>query len=497
MSVYDARGNPLLTVYGKNGTALSQCYDKSGTALIDDESDYDIYENEYQHTILTARNAWSTKYRQDSENIVPFVLTTDQHRHLNATQGKKLYDYLAKAVKWSEVSASMNLGDTCGAVYNTGDLNAMLSSFANIPKAKSISVPGNHDVMAPKAEGSTYAYGTINAETFATLHSKYFDNSSYNGYSAFDTRGNEVLIDEAHKVKYVIVSAWYFGNTNVTSEEGEPYYWYLYPTSAWTWLLSTLSAVDDYDIVILSHVQSLMGTYRRYRPAVDGDDWVVSLQRLVQNQCTIYGIGLDDVFTARKNKTSGTITDYYGVTHSYDFSDCTSDLLCCLSGHAHGDYLSVFANSVPSYTFDAYGYDNHPFYFGNIDRENQLIELWKVDDANHIYHVEIPFEERYIPCTGLALDKTEVTLAVGEEVNLYPIISTEFENDGTYPVWRVSSWGTRVGATVSSAIAQASGYYDSSHPSGYAIVTAKQPGACTVHCSCGGYSAVCAVTVTE
>jgi hypothetical protein len=96
----------------------------------------------------------------------------------------------------------------------------------------------------------------------------------------------------------------------------------------------------------------------------------------------------------RKAKRAGTITDADGVTHSYDFAPCTTDLLCVLNGHEHLDSFAYSPDgTVPAVEFDAYRYDNRPLFFVNIDRTKQRLNIWKFDEANQIYNYQVPFRE--------------------------------------------------------------------------------------------------------
>ena len=380
MSVYDKTGTSLSAVYDKTGTALSSAYDKNGTVVFtsSDAPDYDHYDNEYQHKILQARDLWKTEYRADSD-IVPLVLTTDQHGYLNTTYGKPLYDYLALAMKWTEISASLNLGDVCAGKYNTTDLGNMLTALSGIPSAKKINMMGNHDVW--------YGDFVIDNSTFTTAQSTYFNNSSYNGNVRFENRGNEIMIDTAHNIKYVCVACWYY--------DDDVYYHYTYPEDAMDWLLTQLSANDGYDIVILSHIQPLATSRTWYTPAVDGGS--ASSEQKARNYSSVAPYGATGMFegllSARKNKTSGTVTDSDGVTHSYNFSNCTTDILCWLAGHEHLDSYAYDGGDVPVILFDAYRYDNQPFYLFNIDRTRERVNVWKIDDSPTYYNYQVPFTE--------------------------------------------------------------------------------------------------------
>ena len=379
MSVYNASGEPISTLYSSSGSELQQAYDINGNELFSGGSgDYDHWDTEYQHTILQARDAWKTEYRAD-DDVVPLMLSTDQHSRLKAST-KPTFDYLGLAVKWSEVSAMLALGDVCGNLYNLKDLNNMLSALEEIPADKKICLQGNHDNWLTTND-------PIDDTTFTEQQENFFNNSAYNGHSKYGNRGMEVMIDAEHKIKYLCIQCFYFtGGKNYT---------YSIPEGAMTWVLQQMSTVDNYDIVILSHIQPLGSSRTWYYPAVDGNEASSTTKTRNFSGVAPYGSTglLQGLAHARKNKLSGTITDSDGVTHSYDFSNCTSDLLCWLCGHAHTDSYSYDVGDVPVLIFDAYTYANYPIYMVNIDRTRSRVNVWKIDEANHIYNYQVPFTE--------------------------------------------------------------------------------------------------------
>lgn len=385
MSVYNINGAEINAVYSVQGQALSQCYDISGNELMGgDAPDYDEWSTEYQHTILQARDAWKTKYRADN-TVIPLMLHTDQHRYhryANAT-----FNYLSLAIKWSEVSALVNLGDTCGAVYSVDDLNHMQSCLAPIPTNRKIGVWGNHDCQHRCDDGSGYAYVALNDSEFTTLKTTYFDNSGYGDgtYHVYDNRNNEYVIDKAHGIKYCIFSAWYFG------EGGQPYHTPRLTSAAVEAWISMLSSVDDYDIIVLSHIEPYYYT-EWYHPAVDGESASIDTGSIDHISKSQPYTKVSQLIADRKAKTNGSIVDYDGVVHNYDFSNCTSDILCWFAGHEHRDNYQWSANNtVPVIILDAEGYDYHPIFMVNVDRTRQLVDVWKIDDSPTFYNFQVPF----------------------------------------------------------------------------------------------------------
>lgn len=385
MAIYSKRGGALASAYGVTGSSLSSAYSMDGTQVFGG-SDYDEWSTEYQHTILQARDAWKNEYRADS-TVIPLVLTTDQHGTLGTTFARDLFLYLALAVNWNECSACLNLGDVVASMYNETQLNAMVSTLSPIPKSKQINIIGNHDTCGDWINDSS-----LNAPTaqFWTSLLSYFDNSQYNGFTRLGTHQNaEYVIDQSRNVKYVIMGGWDY------DKQIGGYSHYLIDSANLEAIIDMLETVDNYDIVLLSHIQPFNGTLQGghdiwYKPAVDGsqassEDMVI--EPIVNRAETI----LNTLFTARKAKTSGTVYDSFGGSHSFDFTRCTSDLICGLHGHWHEDLYKWY--SIPTVLFDSMKYDTQPFFFVNIDRTRQRLNIWKVVDTPAIYNFQIPFAE--------------------------------------------------------------------------------------------------------
>ena len=387
MAVYDKNENALTAVFGIGGSSLQYAYDKNGVKVFGgSDSDYDEWETEYQHTILQARDAWKTEYRADS-TIIPLIIHTDQHCYLNSAH-KPTFDYLTRAIKWDEVSAIIGLGDVCGAVYNTGDLNNMVNCLSSLPSAKRIDIAGNHDCQLSKAEGSSYAYAPLTDELYHTLQDTYFNNSNYGGNNSnvrYGYKGMESVIDPLHHIKFCVFAVW------VT--RGDPWYHYYCDADSLDAMIAMLSDTSDYDIVILSHIQPYARQATWFAPPVDGNP-ASSSSVAARTGALGYGVQLDQLYADRKAKRAGTILDVDGVAHNYDFTQCTSDLICTLNGHHHADkYIYSPDGNVPAVLFDAYRYDNNPLFFVNIDRTKQRLNIWKFDMANQIYNYQIPFSE--------------------------------------------------------------------------------------------------------
>lgn len=375
MSVYNNLGE-VISPYDINGI-LCSAYDIYGNLLT---GDYNVATSDYERSILSARNEWIAEAREDS-SIVPLIVHTDQHGRLTANN--TLFPYLAKAVSWEEMSACIGLGDASN--YSVPAFQNMETCLSVIPKDKQINIWGNHDTW----------YGSVNdnilQEEHLTALNTYFNNSAYNGNHRYNDYGIEYMIDEERKIKYVVIGGWEYDH-NLGG-----YSHYNIGKDSMDYIIQMLSTKDEYDIVVLSHIQPFNNQTTSswtYPPAEGGSqggsggmEWNVGAV-VNRSETTI-----DQMLIDRQNKASGTVKDSYGNIHSYDFTNCTSNILCCFAGHEHCDKYMWQNNNIPIYLYDAYAYDKHPFYFVNIDRTKEQLNIWKVDDAPTVYNYQIPFNK--------------------------------------------------------------------------------------------------------
>lgn len=382
MSVYGKDGTELSAVYDKSGVSLSQCYAKDGTVIPlsgggggGTDDDYNEYYSDYQHEVLIARDAWKTQYRAD-QNIIPIILHTDEHALCTSSNqfSRTLFTYLDLAIKWNEISACIGLGDF--DMYYS-DYQGTFNLLARIPANKQINIWGNHDLW-----NFTDESGEQYVTDWDTFH---FDNSDYGDVSyEYDKKGNEYHIDEAHNVKYVCIAGWELDK----AKGGHSHY--CITSDSMESIIDMLEGTDGNDIVILSHccVAGEGEIGNRYNLGINDDDTfrdppTVTVGGRITDR--VADVSLVQMLVDRKNHTSGTITDSYGNSHSYDFSNTTGDVLCCFNGHGHWDaYGYTATGGIPVIMFDAYAYGKNPFYFINIDRTNETITEWKVlNDANN------------------------------------------------------------------------------------------------------------------
>lgn len=383
MSIYDINGNALSSVYDLSGVELQTAYDINGNVIYS-KGDYDQYENEYQHKILQARDEALTELRSD-DDVIFQIIHTDQHGKLLANN--TLFPYLGLALKWSEVSACIGLGDV--SHYSSSVFQNMRRCLDDIPVSKQINIWGNHDTWGGSRQlGDGYV---ASDDEFENVLSYYFSNSSYNGNITYNRYGIQSMIDSVNHIKYVVIGGWEYD-----ADLGGPDH-YVIGSDSVDYVIQMLNNTDNNDIVILSHIQPFKNNKGKstwtvpYEDACDGSglkEAGIATPDIVVNRNDTF---LDNLLIGRKNKTSGTVNDSHGGTHNFDFSNCTGDLLCCYAGHEHCNWYNHQNGNIPVVIYDAYAYDTHPFYFVNINRTQQHISVWRVDDTPQYIKWTIPF----------------------------------------------------------------------------------------------------------
>lgn len=376
MAWYDLEGNLLSKAYRFDGSALD------GSA--DDGSDNDdvIATTDYERTILSVKNSMMEEYDEDNA-IVPILISTDQHGYLNNAH-KHTFDFISRAFNWDKVSAILDLGDTCSGSYRETELTAFRNCVSSLPLNKQISVTGNHDVWlsgSVEINGTTYNMSVIDNDTLEYQRNTYFNNSAYGSDYEYKGMQLETMVDADRHIRYVCACGWNFPDGI--------YYHYNMTTKMVGDLIDMLSHVDDNDIIFLSHIQPILESKTWHHPAVDGGEETETTKSYGNTGTMAYKLSLQKLFSDRKAKRSGSITDAQGVVHEYDFTGCTSDFLCSLHGHQHFDnYTHV--DGLPIVLFDAYRYDNIPMFGVNIDRTKQRLNIWKFDEHSNIYNYQIP-----------------------------------------------------------------------------------------------------------
>ena len=300
----------------------------------------------------TAYSNMLEEYKKAPNSTIPFFISTDQHG-----RGLQQHRWVNNIDTDGVNMANINLGDTVMDSFSPVD---MKNFYGEIWQVKNyIGVPGNHEFKS-----STYTISDFDiSRAFCTTnYLRTLNPSTTNCYT---------VIDGLHNVKYVIIDE-YATNENKTS--------YTAGLTAKTaeWLIHELSADDGFDIVILKHWGLAASVETQYR---DRNGTVLSL--LLGDLAP----ELSAMLAARKNKISGTFTDVAGGSHSFDFTNCKTNLLCCLHGHTHNE-LYGYLNGLLCYCADWYG-NNHSCVFGLIDRVNNKLKIFKFDSTQVYDMLEI------------------------------------------------------------------------------------------------------------
>ena len=285
-------------------------------------------------------------------NKIPIIVHTDQHGRIGASN--QVMKLIGDMVNWYEVSKCINLGDTVADRFGTTALENYLSATKDsIPLSKRLDVYGNHDVW-DSDDSQKY---TVDQKRL----SPYFKNIYARRHG---NNGYFTVVDDYYNVKYLVISDLEYPDTNYSTRR--------ITTAQAKFIVSELSADDGRDVVLVSHVPldsdevtSRDSTYQAYSEKFLSD--------------TTAHNNFMTMIAARKNKTSGTFTDSEGVSHAYDFSNVSGDLLMSLHGHAHFEAYRTFENSITEFIFD--WFDGNTFYFAYIDRKEKKFKVWK-NEAN-------------------------------------------------------------------------------------------------------------------
>lgn len=347
MSVYNKGGTSLPAVYNKNGRSLSEAYDLQGNLIFGGEEPWNPTTLNYDTNFLinsawltsatTARDAIKALY-QSSADAVPFFIMTDGHGRYN--EGNKGCHNLAESTM--RYIPNIQLGDYA-SYYNYG---ANPTNHANSSAGISnyICAMGNHEFMS---------IDSGDVPVLSTLVDSYVPSGAVVGSSTY---GYYKKLDNKYNIKWLVTQPHIpdAGNssgflTKMTSDQ-------------YAWLIDELSADDGYDIVLIQH-EGLNGTYTKG----DGTTYVVNYP----------AIDINSIVSARKAKTSGSYTDSYGVTHTYDFSGCTSDFLCSLHGHWHASsYMAKTVLGFPVYAGKDFTGQGDSCY-GLIDRDGGKLHIYE------------------------------------------------------------------------------------------------------------------------
>lgn len=332
------------------------------------------------------KNEVMDEYKGNIDKI-PFILCTDPHGSLSSYPA--VFQAISSCVNWYDVSKFFNLGDTVTSTWGTftestdefttnWQLESMINMFAPIPMDKQVNVFGNHDTWCRKSGENGYRKIPLN------LLAPYFRNAQGHRMS---NGGYFSVRDDYFNVKYIVVSGFEYptgDDQSITVETAS--------TKQIAWLINELGIDDGYDIVMVCHEplfpdwagRSFESQYAQPSPSATS----------INNSNRWAWLNTDDIFLARKNKTSGSFVDVNGVTHVFDYSGLTGNLLCGLDGHLHYDCSQYTGNDeLLCESFGSFKAENGGFlYFGLIDRENSRLNIWKICHTGLYYeNYQVPF----------------------------------------------------------------------------------------------------------
>ncbi len=285
-------------------------------------------------------------------NKIPIIVHTDQHGRIGASN--QVMKLIGDMVNWYEVSKCINLGDTVPDRFDMTTLENYLSATKDsIPLSKRLDVYGNHDVWDSNDSQKYTVDQKRLSPYFKNIYARRHGNNGY--FTVFD---------DYYNVKYLVISDLEYPDTNYSTRR--------ITTAQAKFIVSELSADDGRDVVLVSHVPldsdevtSRDSTYQAYSEKFLSD--------------TTAHNSFMTMIAARKNKTSGTFADSEGISHTYDFSNVSGDLLMSLHGHTHFEAYRTFENSITEFAFD--WFDGNTFYFAYIDRKEKKFKVWK-NEAN-------------------------------------------------------------------------------------------------------------------
>jgi len=326
---------------------------------------------EWATTIETAKNLWMLDANGNIDKI-PLIVTTDQHGFFSYGYDKVM-TFISEIVDWYQIGQVINLGDTTdlwadadtdNPLTKCASLDTYLDCVACIPNSKRIDVFGNHDTWK-----NYYIESVLCPQNYL---SKYFRNVKAR---RFDNYGDFVIYDDNYNVKYVCMACYAYDN-NLGGYSHQS----MHPDGIRA-VIKELEKDDGYDVITLSHAAL---TFTTMTDPIEGDTF--------QNDALFYyTIKTDALWSARKNKTSGSFTDELGITYSFDFSNCNSDYLCHLCGHMHKDGYAYAGDAVLQESFDCWYASPYAIHFVLVDRENQQLNVWKVDSTPQYQNYQVPF----------------------------------------------------------------------------------------------------------
>lgn len=296
-------------------------------------------------------------YKIRPNTSIPMFVSTDQH-------GRGLWQHIFAGnldTNSSMEMLSINLGDTVVDYFNYLELEKYYKQIKDAHNY--ISISGNHD---------SYSSNNVEENASAFDITKFFNTTDIQRIKGETNNDDYIVYDNEHKVKFVCVD----GYSKVqSSEETTEKLKYMEP-SEYDWLISELSKDDSYDIIVLQHWYLQEGKdIDPYKDRNGNDTKELSYDQYGGKR---FFADLADLYRARKINAKGSIQDRNGNSHTYDFSNCKTNLLCLLHGHQHQE-MYAYKGKLLSYVFDGFC-SNYWAAFALIDREDEHLKIYAFDN---------------------------------------------------------------------------------------------------------------------
>lgn len=361
MSIYDYRGNEI------KGASISS--EDMRNAFIGAIADGTINPGSAIGATLSVQTysaAWEANaqqayasmfqaYRTKPNISIPFFISTDQHGG-----GLRQHRYVNNIDKDGMNIVSINLGDTVQDVYGESTIQGFWDTTKQVKNF--IGVVGNHEVK----HGADRMYESTLSKVYSTTNLPRRSAPSKSDCYAVD--------DSIHAVRWIVLEDYYINSDGTNYTHG-------FDGATIEWLINELSK-NDMDCIILMHWPCWRTARHRDESSESADSGRWSADTYL----------LWDFFVARKAKRSGTYADINGVSHTYDFSNCTKDLLCTLHGHTHEEWMST-EYGLTAYAADRYDTNSAnqaTCVFGLIDRDADQLRIWEFNGASVTEELQLP-----------------------------------------------------------------------------------------------------------
>lgn len=368
MSAYNLNGTEIYSAFNRYEEVLEQIYDINKNELFSSVVVGGLSgggeENRnaaFTKTILPyatnwlIKEAWLTNATiqrdaikalyEASNDAIPFFIQTDGHgRYCEGNVG--CHNLAESTMRYIR---NFQLGDYA-SYYRDG---ASAASHINVSQGikNYISAMGNHEFLNNNDPDALTPDLSVLVPAFTPKGADI--NTDYGFYKVLDPYFN---------VKYLV------GQPHIPDENDSDGFIVKYTSAQWEWFIDELEANDGYDIVVLNH-EPFGGTYTR---VADGST--------VTKTGGAYN--LTPILQARKAKTSGSYTDSASNVYQYDFTGCTSDLLCVFHGHTHKkEYIEKTQLGYPVYIQRDFT-NNADCCYGLIDRANSKLYIYAFTKAD-------------------------------------------------------------------------------------------------------------------